>query len=65
MRHGMSPSAAAEDALRRILKYYPKFEGALVAVNKVGDYGEFVKMIVIVTMVYIIYYEKVLKYYLY
>lgn len=39
MEKGMSPSSAAEDALRRIIKYYPKFEGALVAANKTGAYG--------------------------
>ncbi|XP_047126308.1 N(4)-(Beta-N-acetylglucosaminyl)-L-asparaginase isoform X1 [Hydra vulgaris] len=39
MRHGMSPTEAAVDALRRIVKYYKKFEGALVVVNKQGDYG--------------------------
>lgn len=39
MRNGMTPTAAAEDALRRIIKYYSKFEGALIAVNKKGDYG--------------------------
>lgn len=40
MRNGMTPTAAAEDALRRIIKYYSKFEGALIAVNKKGDYGK-------------------------
>ena len=39
MRHGMEPSAAAEAALRRIVKYHKKFEGAIVAVNKKGEYG--------------------------
>ena len=39
MRNGMAPSAAAEDALRRIVKYVPKFEGALVAATKDGKYG--------------------------
>jgi len=36
----MSPSLAVEHALRRILKYYPKFEGALVAANKTGSFGK-------------------------
>jgi len=39
MRKGMSPSEAAEDALRRIVKFHKKFEGALVAVSKDGKYG--------------------------
>lgn len=39
MRRGMSPSDAAEEALRRIVEYQKKFEGALVAVNKEGKYG--------------------------
>ena len=39
MRRGMSPSEAAEDALRRIVKFHKKFEGALVAVTKDGQYG--------------------------
>ena len=39
MRQGMSPTKAAEEALLRIVKYYNKFEGALVAVNKDGEYG--------------------------
>lgn len=39
MRNGMSPSEAAEHALRRILKYYPQFTGALVAANKTGGFG--------------------------
>ena len=39
MRHGMSPTAAAEDALSKIADFYPAFSGALVAVNISGDYG--------------------------
>ena len=39
MRNGMPPSLAAEHALRRIIKYYPHFEGALVAANKTGSFG--------------------------
>ena len=40
MRHGMSPTEAAEKALRRIVEYHKKFEGALVAVTKDGQYGK-------------------------
>lgn len=39
MRNGMSPSEASEDALRRIVKKYPKFMGAIVAVDKSGQHG--------------------------
>nr|BAX00386.1 aspartylglucosaminidase [Aurelia sp. SETO] len=39
MRNGMTPTKAAEDALRRIVKHMPKFEGALVAATKDGVYG--------------------------
>lgn len=41
MRNGMEPSQATEHALRRILKYYPQFQGALVAANKTGAFGMF------------------------
>ena len=40
MRHGMTPTAAAEDALSRIAQFYPNFTGALVAVNITGSYGQ-------------------------
>eukprot|EP00794_Sanderia_malayensis_P005437 gene5437-6116_t len=39
MRHGMSPTEASQEALLRIVKYYPKFQGALVAATKQGEYG--------------------------
>ncbi|XP_031564965.1 N(4)-(Beta-N-acetylglucosaminyl)-L-asparaginase-like isoform X2 [Actinia tenebrosa] len=39
MRQGKSPTQAAELAMSRIAKYYPKFNGGLVAVNKAGEYG--------------------------
>ena len=32
----MSLSSAAEDALKRIIRYYRKFQGALVAATKDG-----------------------------
>lgn len=41
MRNGMSPSDAATDAIQRIVKYYPKFTGAIVAVDKYGNHGLF------------------------
>lgn len=39
MRQGMTPENAARDALQRILKKYPKFNGALVGVHKSGEVG--------------------------
>jgi len=40
MRRGMNTTAACEDALRRIVTYFPTFSGALVAVNKLtGEHG--------------------------
>lgn len=39
MRRGMSPLDAAVDALRRIVKYYPNYEGALVAANITGHHA--------------------------
>lgn len=40
MRNGMSPTEATEHALLRIVKYYPKFKGALVAATKDGKFGK-------------------------
>jgi N4-(beta-N-acetylglucosaminyl)-L-asparaginase len=39
MRGGMAPTAAAETAIRRIVKYYPHFSGAIIALNKHGQFG--------------------------
>lgn len=39
MRNGMGPNDAAADAIKRIAKYYPKFAGALVALDKYGNHG--------------------------
>ncbi|XP_078369248.1 N(4)-(Beta-N-acetylglucosaminyl)-L-asparaginase-like isoform X1 [Oculina patagonica] len=39
MRQGKSPSEAASLALARIARYYPKYSGGLVAVNKDGEFG--------------------------
>eukprot|EP01116_Phalansterium_solitarium_P020648 TRINITY_DN6147_c0_g1_i1.p1 TRINITY_DN6147_c0_g1~~TRINITY_DN6147_c0_g1_i1.p1 ORF type:complete len:369 (-),score=44.17 TRINITY_DN6147_c0_g1_i1:120-1172(-) len=39
MRLGMSPQDATADAIRRIEKFYPTFIGAIVAVNKAGEYA--------------------------
>jgi len=39
MRRGMSVTAAAEDAIRRIAKRYPKYVGAVVAVDMAGRVG--------------------------
>ncbi|XP_075217277.1 N(4)-(Beta-N-acetylglucosaminyl)-L-asparaginase-like isoform X2 [Lycorma delicatula] len=39
MRHGASPKAAAETAIKRISSHYPDFFGALIAVNIYGEFG--------------------------
>ncbi|XP_015766685.1 PREDICTED: N(4)-(Beta-N-acetylglucosaminyl)-L-asparaginase-like isoform X1 [Acropora digitifera] len=39
MRQGKSPTEAASLALRKIAKYYPKYNGGLVVVNKQGEFG--------------------------
>ena len=39
MRRGMSPTEAAEDAIRRIMIRYSSFLGAIIAVNKTGHFG--------------------------
>lgn len=39
MRSGMTPTQAAEDAIRRIIPYFPTFSGALVTTNIKGEYG--------------------------
>ena len=39
MRRGMTPSAAAQDAIKAIAQFYPTFSGAIVAVNASGSYG--------------------------
>ena len=36
MARGMTPRAAATDAISRILKFYPAFGGAVVVVNAAG-----------------------------
>lgn len=39
LRQGKSPSEAASLALRKIAKYYSKYSGGLVVVNKDGEFG--------------------------
>ena len=39
MRNGMTPMQAAQDALMRIGKKYPTFEGAIVVINRGGEYA--------------------------
>ena len=39
MRQGASPQAAADDAVRRIVKYYPSYVGALFAIDRESDHG--------------------------
>ncbi|XP_029035038.2 N(4)-(Beta-N-acetylglucosaminyl)-L-asparaginase [Osmia bicornis bicornis] len=39
MRRGASPKEAATTAIKRIAEHYPTFTGAVIAINKNGDYG--------------------------
>ncbi|XP_008557128.1 N(4)-(Beta-N-acetylglucosaminyl)-L-asparaginase [Microplitis demolitor] len=39
MRRGASPTEAAAVAVKRIAKHYPMFRGAVIALDKNGDYG--------------------------
>ena len=39
MRQGASPQTAAEDAVRRIVQYYPDYVGALFAIDKEGNHA--------------------------
>lgn len=39
MRNGMSPQDAANDAILRIAKKYPKFEGAIIVANIAGQFA--------------------------
>lgn len=39
MRRGATPSQAGEEAIRRILKYYKTFSGAIIVVNTRGEYA--------------------------
>ncbi|EDV24643.1 uncharacterized protein TRIADDRAFT_24893 [Trichoplax adhaerens] len=42
MRLGMSPKKATTEAIMRIKKYYPHFNGALIAVNMAGEVGIYI-----------------------
>lgn len=39
MRRNATPTAAATTAISRIAKHYPTFTGAVIALNKHGEYG--------------------------
>ena len=39
MRQGAIPQQAAEDAIQRIVKHYPQYVGALIAVDKLGNHA--------------------------
>ena len=39
MRQGHPPAEAARIAMQRIIAHYPKFEGAIIAINKDGLIG--------------------------
>ena len=39
MRLGASPQDAADDAIRRILRKYPQFQGAVIVANRTADFA--------------------------
>lgn len=39
MRRGLVPKEAAEEAVHRILKFYPSYIGALVAIDAQGNHA--------------------------
>ncbi|KAI1160668.1 asparaginase [Nemania serpens] len=39
LRHGMTPKAAAEDAVRRMWRKYPAVQSGIVVVNSKGEHG--------------------------
>ncbi|KAL3878200.1 hypothetical protein ACJMK2_030568 [Sinanodonta woodiana] len=39
MKMGVAPSVAAAEAIKPIIKYYPNFIGAIIAVNVRGEFG--------------------------
>jgi len=39
MKYGNNPTEAAQLAIDTIANYYPDFSGAVIAVNKYGNYG--------------------------
>lgn len=39
LRHGMSPTEAAEDAVRRMMDKFPEVSSGLVVVDKEGRHG--------------------------
>lgn len=39
MTYGYKPTKAAQLTIDTITKYYPDFSGAVIVVNKYGDYG--------------------------
>ncbi|KAL7639920.1 UNVERIFIED_CONTAM: hypothetical protein RMT77_009333 [Armadillidium vulgare] len=39
MRRGLSPDDSSAEALQRIIEYYPRFSGAVIALNINGQYG--------------------------
>ena len=40
MGEGQSPTEAAREVITRIGSFYPEFNGAIIAVNVTGGYGE-------------------------
>ena len=39
MKTGVTPGIATAEAIKNIIRFYPKFTGAVVAVNIYGEHG--------------------------
>jgi len=39
MRYGATPRVAAKVAIKRIAQHYPNFSGAVITLNRKGEYG--------------------------
>jgi isoaspartyl peptidase/L-asparaginase-like protein (Ntn-hydrolase superfamily) len=39
MRYGATPKMAARIAIKRIAQHYPNFSGAVITLNRRGEYG--------------------------
>ncbi len=60
MRNGMDPSEAANDAISRIVKIYPNFVGAIIAMDKYGNHGMLYTMTVTVRESSVLFFSKIL-----
>lgn len=52
MKTGVSPSIATAEAIKNILRFYPDFSGAVLAVNLNGEHG----MLFFVNFIFLFFY---------